>query len=278
MTGNVSPGRSGRLGPQARRFLTAIAGADRRLFRVEQVFDFWPSKPLALQALSRLARAGWLERVERGLYMIIPLEAGPERRWSEDPKIIAAHLEPQGAVAYWTALHHWGMTEQIPRLLIVQSRTRRHASRATRLGVDYRFVLVTPRKFFGVIRQWSGGAAFNITSPEKTLIDALDRPDLCGGMPLVVDALTRLANLDWDRLDRYLTRFDSGAVYKRLGYLSERLAMDIPQASRRQEALATPVLAGGGTARPARTARRGHLQVAGVFASMCPDWEARGDR
>jgi predicted transcriptional regulator of viral defense system len=54
-------------------------------------------------------------------------------------------------------------------------------------------------------------------------------------MPLVVDALTRLADLDWDRLDRYLTRFDSGAVYKRIGYLSEMLAMDIPQASRRQE-------------------------------------------
>jgi len=236
VTGNVTELLSERLGSQARRFLTAVAGQDRRLFRVEQAFDFWPSRPLARQALSRLARAGWLERVERGLYMVIPLEAGPEGRWSEDPKIIAAHLAPHGAVAYWTALHHWGMTEQIPRLLIVQSRTRRHASRATRLGVDYRFVLVAQRKFFGVIRQWSGGAAFRITDSEKTVIDALDRPDLCGGMPLVVDALTRLADLDWDRLDRYLARFDSGAVYKRIGYLSEMLAMDIPQASRRQEA------------------------------------------
>ncbi|MCX6027412.1 MAG: hypothetical protein NTY23_14345 [Chloroflexi bacterium] len=168
--------------------------------------------------------------------MVIPLAAGPEGRWSEDPKIVAAHLAPHGAVAYWTALHYWGMTEQIPRMLFVQSRTRRHASRVTRFGVDYRFVLVAERKFFGVIRQWSGGTAFNITDREKTVIDALDRPDLCGGMPLVVGTLTRLAEFDWDRLDRYLAQFDSGAVYKRIGYLSETLAMDIPQAARRLEA------------------------------------------
>ena len=88
MTGNVTELRSERLGSQARRFLTAVAGANRRLFRVEQAFDFWPSKPLALQALSRLVQAGWLERVERGLYIVIPLEAGPEGRWSEDSRLL----------------------------------------------------------------------------------------------------------------------------------------------------------------------------------------------
>jgi predicted transcriptional regulator of viral defense system len=236
VSGNVHPSSSLRLSSRARHFLSSRAASDQRLFRIDQAYTFWRSKAVARQALSRLVRAGWLERVERGLYLVIPLEAGPEGRWSEDPKAVAAHLAPRGAVAYWSSLHYWGMTEQIPRVLFVQSPTRRHVSRVSRLGVDYRFILVAKRKFFGVIRQSSAGAAFQVTDREKTLIDALDRPDLCGGMPLIVDALSRSLEFDWDHLDRYLARFASGAVYKRLGYLGEFLALDIPRASQRLEA------------------------------------------
>src|SRR3972149_9609474 len=107
-----------KLGPTARRFLVTMAGADRRLFRAEDAAKFWSSKKTASDALSRLVDDGWLERIERGLYLIVPLEAGPGRQWTEEPQGIASQLAPQGAVAYWTALHHWGMTEQVPRTMV----------------------------------------------------------------------------------------------------------------------------------------------------------------
>ncbi|MEW6568086.1 MAG: type IV toxin-antitoxin system AbiEi family antitoxin domain-containing protein [Chloroflexota bacterium] len=210
-----------------------MAGKDRRLFHVEEAFEFWSSREVARQALSRLVEDGWLERIERGLYLIVPLEAGPEGRWTEDPKVVASQLVRRGAVAYWTALHHWGMTEQVPRTVFVQTRTRKHRSRHTLLGVRYEIVFLVERKFFGVTRQWSGGAGFDITDREKTLIDALDRPDLCGGISVVAGALTGLGELDWDRFDRYLKRFASGAIYKRAGYLVETLDVTVPDASRR---------------------------------------------
>jgi predicted transcriptional regulator of viral defense system len=54
-----------------------MAGADRRLFRAEDAAKFWSSKKTASDALSRLVDDSWLERIERGLYLIVPLEAGP---------------------------------------------------------------------------------------------------------------------------------------------------------------------------------------------------------
>ena len=224
---------SSKLGPQARRFLTTMAGTDRRLFRTQEAFAFWSSKDIARHALSRLTEAGWLERIERGLYLIIPLEAGPERNWTEDPKVIASQLAPEGAVGYWTALHHWGMTEQIPRTVFVQIQRRKSRSQVTVLGVRYEFIIITGRKFFGIATRWSDGVEFRITDREKTVLDALDRPDLCGGLPVVASALASSDGLDWNRLDQYLKRFESGAIYKRLGYLVETLEVPVRDRPRR---------------------------------------------
>lgn len=216
-----------KLGPTARQFLATMAGADRRLFRAHDAQKFWSSKKTASDALSRLVDDGWLERIERGLYLIVPLEAGPERKWTEDPKVIASQLAPEGAAAYWTALHHWGLTEQVPRTVFVQTRKRKHRARVTVLGVRYEFIVITGRKFFGVALQWSDGAEFRITDREKTVLDALDRPDLCGGLPVVAGALASSDGLDWDKMDKYLTLFESGAIYKRLGYLAETLEVPV---------------------------------------------------
>ncbi|MFV1858605.1 MAG: type IV toxin-antitoxin system AbiEi family antitoxin domain-containing protein [Anaerolineales bacterium] len=222
--------QSDKLPPQARRFLATMAARGRRIIHTKDAYEFWSSENVARQALGRLTKSGWLQRVQRGLYLIVPLEAGTEGGWTEDPKIIASQLAPEGAVAYWSALHHWGMTEQIPRTIFVQTRRRKHNSRVTLLGVRYEFIFVVPRKLFGITKQWSRGSEFNITDREKTLIDALDKPDLSGGIPIIVGALRTADQLDWNALDTYLDRFASGAIYKRLGYLVESLDIRVPDA------------------------------------------------
>jgi predicted transcriptional regulator of viral defense system len=70
--------------------------------------------------------------------------------------------------------------------VFVQTRKRKHRARVTVLGDRYEFIVITGRKFFGVAQEWSDGAGFRITDREKTVLDALDRPDLCGGLPVVI--------------------------------------------------------------------------------------------
>jgi predicted transcriptional regulator of viral defense system len=217
-----------KLGPKERLFLTSIAAEGKRIFHFEDALPYWNSAHQTRKALSRLERKGWLRRLERGLYLLIPLEAGPEGKWSEDPLVIASQLVPEGAGAYWSALHYWNMIEQIPRTVFVQTVSRRNNPYSEILGVRYRFVTIKKERFFGILSQMANGLPFNITDREKTMLDSIARPELCGGITQIAEALRSVNEVDWEKLNAYLVRFGSGAVYKRLGYLIEHLEVDLP--------------------------------------------------
>ena len=216
------------LGPQERLLLTSLAGEGKRIFRVDEALPYWSSKQQAINALARLVKKGWLQRLERGLYMIVPLEAGPAGQWTDDPLVIATHLQPDGAVAYWSAIHYWNLTEQVPRTVFIQSLRQRNPSQTTILGVTYKFVRIKKDRFFGIVSRSSEGLKIKITDREKSFIDACDRPDLCGGILQVAQAFKAGEPIDWDRMDSYLKKMGSGAIYKRLGYMIERLNISIP--------------------------------------------------
>src|SRR5690606_6083185 len=106
--------------------------------------------------------------------------------------------------------------------------TRKLPNRKTVLGTSYQFVTVTERKFFGHKREFVEHQSYQITDPEKTLLDCLDRPDLGGGIPEVMKAFREPARIRWEVLDDYIVRMGSGAVVKRLGFLVERSNLSVP--------------------------------------------------
>ncbi len=72
--------------------------------------------------------------------------------------MIAPYLIEPAAVAYWSALHYWQFTEQMPRTVFVQSPARKRQSEKEILGITFRFVTVVETKFFGVaqrMRSWN---------------------------------------------------------------------------------------------------------------------------
>jgi len=221
------------LGPKEARFLTTFASQDKRVFTVEQAREFWMDAAYTTNVLGRLETGGWLHRLERGTYMIVPLEAGPDRAWSESALVIAPYLLQPAAIAYWSALHYWHMTEQVPRTVFVQSTSRKHLREKEVLGVPYRFVTVVEPKFFGVVERTLGGQPIYVTNREKTLVDAADRPDLSGGITQLAQALRVAWNdLDQQRLDDYLDLWPTGSPLKRIGYLVESL--ELPFSDRKE--------------------------------------------
>lgn len=208
-------------------FLTTFSASGKRVFTYQQVADFWQSKVAATNTLGRLVRKGWLQRLERGLYMIIPLEAGPERLWSENAFVLASSLISPGAVAYWSALRFWNMTEQIPRIQFIQTTKRKRA--LTIQGVEFQFINIAERYFFGISTRIIDDNPITMTDREKTIIDAASRPELCGGIIQLAQAMESSVNsIDWKKLNRYLIQWGGGVVAKRLGYLVETLSLQIP--------------------------------------------------
>jgi len=72
-----------------------------------------------------------------------------------------------------------------------------------------------------------------MAGPEKTAVDALDRPEYAGDIPETAGMLRRAqGRLDWDRLAEYALRFESQALVQRLGYLLDHLDLSPIQAVR----------------------------------------------
>lgn len=158
--------------------------------------------------------------------MIIPLEAGPERLWSENALILASNLVSPGAIAYWSALRFWNMTEQIPRVQFIQTTKRKKP--LTIQGIEFQFIHVAERFFFGVSTRKIEDSSIMVTDREKTIIDAASRPDLSGGIVQLVQAMRSSINsINWEKLDCYLEQWGGGVVAKRLGYLIETLSLSI---------------------------------------------------
>lgn len=174
--------------------------------------------------LHKLERGGWIKRIGRGKYIVLPLEAEKERYTLHEFAVAAILVDPM-AIAYWSALHHHGLTEQIPETVFIQTIARKRKSEVTVLNTRFKIIRVAERKFFGFETLWIEGLKIAVTDREKTIIDCLDKPHLCGGIGEVYKALKEELNLK--KLVEYLERFGSGAVAKRLAYLAEQLGLNL---------------------------------------------------
>ncbi|MEW5936982.1 MAG: hypothetical protein AB1665_04075 [Candidatus Thermoplasmatota archaeon] len=179
--------------------------------------------------LSRLEHKGYIGRIERGKYVILPLGA-EKGSFAIHEFIPASVLVKPYAIGYWSALHHYGMTEQPSRTVFVQTTTRKGNYRKEVFGLPYWLVRVNGRKFFGMRREWVEDMEIRITDREKTILDCLDQPRYCGGVVEVAKALgnertERALNLK--RLSGYAARYGNSGVVRRLGYLCGRAGLDI---------------------------------------------------
>ena len=185
------------------------------------------------QILDRIREKGWIERVKRGRFAVIPLSSGDTRTTQLHEFVIAMELVEPAAVAYFSALNHYGMTEQLPRTVFIMTdhpvrRPSKHS-----LGFTFRIISVRKRKFFGIKKAWINELPFMITDREKTIIDALDLPKNAGGIGVVAAALrSHWKEVDELRLRDYAARIGNSAAAKRLGFLMETLGVGDAEALR----------------------------------------------
>jgi len=151
-----------------------------------------------------------------------------------DALVIGSLLAPEGAAAYGTAMRWWEWAVAPggpagaagPALVTFTTSKRKQAMHPELLGVRFELVFVKPERLFGVELLGEPGLRIRVTDRERTVVDMLDRSDLCGGVPAAAAALTQAwSALDLERLTAHLERFAGGTVPRRLGYLSERLGL-----------------------------------------------------
>lgn len=215
------------IGTDNRRRLTELLRAAKGPFTVENAAATLDvSRTRARRFLAYLAGRGWLTRVRPGLYATVPLEASNPSEWTEDPWVVAAHVFGPCYVGGWSACEHWGLTDQLFRdVVILTTRCQRDRSPIIQ-GTSYRVKVIKQERMFGTRIVWRGGVRVHVSDPARTVVDLLDEPGLGGGIRHVADVVRVWFDgefRDDGLLLDYAERFGNRSVYKRLGFLIERL-------------------------------------------------------
>ncbi len=192
--------------------------------------------------LSRLEDRGFIERIEKGKYLIIPLDS-EKGSYTLHEFVIGSYLIEPSAISYWSALHYYGLTEQIPRTVFLQTPARKKKSRLNIFGLDYQIVRIKKEKFYGLRKEWIEEAAVSITDKEKTIIDCLDKPQYSGGIIEVAKAL-KTGLLNQKRINEYALKIDNLSVVRRLGFLCDQIGLPlaVPQIKSKKYLLLDPTM------------------------------------
>ena len=184
----------------------------------------------ATTALAKLARSGWVARVRRGLYLVLPLEAVPGPAATvDDPWTLADALFAPCYVAGWSAAEHWGLTEQLFRSTFVATAAAIRARSQSVLGLEFHLARVAPARLETSTLVWRGQQRIAVSDPAGTIADGLASPRWVGGVRHLAHMLTTYrSSAAWDppALVARLAAIDSGTAFKRLGYLVETLGID----------------------------------------------------
>jgi predicted transcriptional regulator of viral defense system len=160
------------------------------------------------ELVENLYQKGLLNRTERGVY------AKPTYT---NVNVLATFISPSSTIAYWSALHHHGLTERFPNTVFVKTTQRKRDTQI--LGSRVKFVTVKENKNIGVIQEGYGDDSFPITDIETTLVDCFDQPRYAGDYADVIKAFAN-AKLTNKKLMEYTKAYDNIALTKRMGYLA----------------------------------------------------------
>lgn len=177
--------------------------------------------------LCSLAERGWLRRVRRGVYLIVPLETEPGKAATvADPWVLAQEVFTPCYIGGWSAAGYWELTEQIFRSTLVVTAAAIRSKSIELIGQEYRLFRVPASRAQVETSVWRDSVKVKVSSRERTLIDCLRNPALSGGVGHLILMMKEYANhseRDFKKLLNEAREADSGAVWKRLGYLSEML-------------------------------------------------------
>lgn len=180
----------------------------------------------AAQLLALWAKKGWLSRVKHGVYIPVSLQADTAEVMADEPWVLAKALFDPCYIGGWSAAEHWDFTEQIFNSTMVFTTKKSQARELDLTGAKFTIKTVKPERIFGGQNVWRENHKVTISDPTRTIVDAFNDPAVVGGIRMAVDILGRYLKSEYkntDLLFRYSKQMKNTAIFKRLGFVFERL-------------------------------------------------------
>lgn len=205
------------------KVVLAMEARGQEMLQLEDIVDLAGVSPdYARKLAERLSAKGWIQRVGRGRYLLNPAKAGPDAIPDMNAFRVGSKLVSPYYFGYATAATYHSLLTQASRTYYVVT-TSPHAPTLSE-PAEFRIVRVPRNKFFGIQEGEKYGARIVVSNAEKTVVDAVDRPDHVGGIPAVAQIIANAKKrLDYAKLATYARRMHSKSLVQRLGYLLDHV-------------------------------------------------------
>ena len=185
------------------------------------------SDSYACKLLTVMAKRGDLQCLGNGLYALPAhiLSGGSLHAFE-----IAMKLVHKGAVSHRSAMFHHGMTDQILNRVYITAPRVVEANRSTKSiyrinDTHFNVRRVQADHYYGIKRIFIGEISVWITDLEKTLIDGLSDPNLCGGLREVLHAFLHVRDsINPETMFNYLKK-EPLVIAKRVGWILENIGI-----------------------------------------------------
>lgn len=182
-------------------------------------------RPATLERLKHHLETGRLLLLAREIYAVVPI--GLERkRFSCDPCLCALSTRPDAVFSHHTALQLLGAAHSVSNRCTIYTAQPRRALRLPGMTIHY---LAPPAAMrtrsarpFASQSVAHLGQLLQVTGPERTLVEGLRKPSLCGGLEELLASAAGFPTLDLDLLQQVLCRYESAQLWAATGWFLER--------------------------------------------------------
>ena len=178
----------------------------------------------ASTVLNRWKKAGVVYKIRRDLYCVKnPVGNIPATHKFE----IASKISNSSFLSYHSALEFHGIGHQVFNVVMVSSKS------AFRSFVfddyDDKSYVTKDIGMNGVITS-RVNPNVRVTNLERTFVDCIDRVGRAGGAEEIFHCFEGLYEMDFLKIERYLNIYNKVCLYKKVGYVAERLKdqIDVP--------------------------------------------------
>ena len=208
-----------------------FSSENKRCFSYKDVITEYPDKDRShlSKVLAAMVRLGMLMKLSRDVYHIIPLSADPQT-YSPGGRLVAKYMMKgkDYYIAYSSAMNILGLTPQPGFKTMVVTDRQVQPPIKNIAGTKIQFIYHTCSRFFGYEEMWvTNQEQAMVSDLEKTIVDAVSKPYLCGGIIEIGKAIYHSkGRTDLQKLFYYLSRNRSQAAKKRYLFLSDFLGME----------------------------------------------------
>lgn len=200
-----------------------VVSFDDIVMKASKVIEAAPNrKYIYRKYVDRLVKNGKLQKIRKGLYIVLsPLEE-PERP-VVDKLLIASKIRKEYYLGFHTALEYYGCASSFynEAYICVKAENRFNPFQYKR----FRFTPVFVKDVnLEVEKKRYHGNVVKVSSKERTFIECVDRVQYAGGWEECIKSLEGLGGLNMEKLVKLLLHdYKKDILFRRIGYILELL-------------------------------------------------------